>query len=208
MKIEKRGSGKVSQSAGTEEIIELEPGRKSSKVSKAGEAFELAKDSGQAGSRPSGGKSPSSKTRAKKPSDSEFELKLGADSSDEFELTLADEGSDEVDLGAMPRDATGNKGKSGVNLKNPADSGISLESKGKRKDAESDSEFELNLDSSKTSKVSGPKSSSRKKKADSDSEFELMRTMWNFHQPANKASSTLTRGVAGMFVGENELPKD
>jgi hypothetical protein len=103
-------------------------------------------------------------------------MKLGADSSDEFELTLAD-GSDEVDLGASPRDATGSKGKSGVNLKNPADSGISLEKKKPQPPAvdDSDSEFELNLDSSTSGKVSGPKSSGKQRpdKVDSDSEFEL-----------------------------------
>jgi len=167
---------KVKTSSDSDVRIEKKDPNRPSRVSKAGEVFELAKDSGRAGSKAPSGKAPSSKTSAsKKPADSssEFELKLGADSSDEFELTLADEGSDEIDLAKIPRDATGSKGKSGVNLKNPADSGISLESKSRKKGPDSDSEFELNLDSSKTSKVSGPKSSGRKKKPDSDSEFEL-----------------------------------
>lgn len=94
--------------------------------------------------------------------------KHAADSDSDFELTLANDGSDEVDLGAMPRDVTGKSGKSGVKLKSPSDSGISLE---KEKD-DSSSEFELNLDSRSSAKISGPKSS-KKSKVDSDSEFEL-----------------------------------
>jgi len=93
--------------------------------------------------------------------------KQAADDDSDFELTLA-EGSDEVDLGSLPRDVTGKSGKSGVKLKSPSDSGISLE---KEKD-DSSSEFELNLDSRSSARISGPKSS-KKTKADSDSEFEL-----------------------------------
>jgi hypothetical protein len=119
---------------------------------------------------------------------SEFELSLDADS-DDFELKLNTEASDEVALGAVPKDTTGGgkrSGESGINLRDPADSGISLE-KGKGKDddkaakpgaaktdSDSDVDFELTLDSS--SAASAVKLSGMKGKAvdpDSDSEFEL-----------------------------------
>jgi hypothetical protein len=82
----------------------------------------------------------------------------------ESPLVLDDE---DVDLGAPQRDVTGRGPDSGINLRNPQDSGISLE-------APSEDEFELNLDSvSGTIKpVGGPKSG-KNLLADSDSEFEL-----------------------------------
>jgi hypothetical protein len=128
---------------------------------------------------------------------SEFELSLDADS-DDFELKLNTESSDEVALGEMPKDAAGSGkrgGESGINLRDPADSGISLE-KGKAKEkakekekekgteaekpaaakteSDSDVDFELTLDSS--SAASGLKLGGLKGKGldpDSDSEFEL-----------------------------------
>lgn len=129
---------------------------------------------------------------------SEFELSLDADS-DDFELKLNTDTSDEVDLGEMPKDATGSgkrSGESGINLKEPADSGISLEKakpKAKGKDggpkskppappvdesesSESDVDFELTLDSSAASsglKLGGLKSGKGITDPDSDSEFEL-----------------------------------
>jgi hypothetical protein len=128
---------------------------------------------------------------------SEFELSLDADS-DDFELKLNTEASDEVALGALPKDTTGSgkrAGESGINLRDPADSGISLE-KGKAKDKEkekekedkpaakpgatktdsdSDVDFELTLDSSSAAsgiKLGGLKGS-KALDPDSDSEFEL-----------------------------------
>ena len=114
----------------------------------------------------------------KPPADSsEFELSLDADS-DDFELKMnsSDAGGDEVDLGSLPKEkasgaSSGKRGassKSGINLRDPADSGIPLDkekakgkekgkekekdAKGKKKAAESDSDsdvdFELSLDSS------------------------------------------------------------
>jgi hypothetical protein len=117
---------------------------------------------------------------------SEFELSLDADS-DDFELKLNTEASDVVALGALPKDTGGNRGgESGINLREPADSGISLE-KGKKNgdkakskhglsksDSDSDVDFELTLDSA--SAPSGLEISSLKDKSiegDSDSEFEL-----------------------------------
>ena len=127
----------------------------------------------------SGKLSDSSKNLNKPTSDSsEFELSLDADS-DELEMH-----GDEVDLGAMPKDkgGSGKGGKSGINLRDPADSGISLE-KGKKKgqpadesDADSDIDFELSLDSSSaasSSKLGAPKSGKLVLDSDSDSEFEL-----------------------------------
>lgn len=165
VKLEKKGGARAGQGAPTEEIIELaEDSSTRHKKKGAGEVFELAPEDGPRSDK-------KRKPSNKKPiGNSEFEVNLGADSSDEFELTLADDGSDEVELGASPpRDVSGKKGNSGVNLKNPADSGISLEK------SDSDSEFELNLDSSSSAKISGPKSDKKKKKTqvDSESEFEL-----------------------------------
>jgi hypothetical protein len=85
---------------------------------------------------------------AKPPADgSEFELSLDADS-DDFELQLNPDSGDEVDLGQIPK-AKGQRigGKSGINLRNPADSGISLEKpRGTVTKPTDRSEFELVLD--------------------------------------------------------------
>ena len=153
-----------------EEIdLDAEARKRKGKEDSSANVFELADEGPKSGKQPGSGKttgkSGSHKSTAKKPiSNSDFELQLGADSDSEFELTLADD-SDEVDLGTLPRDVSGKKGKSGVKLNKPADSGISLEKE------DSESEFELNLDSSKSNRISGPKSD--KKTPDSDSEFEL-----------------------------------
>jgi len=95
----------------------------------------------------------------------------------EFELTLAPEdgasplslGDDEdVDLGGMPpRDKVGSSQRaelSGINLHDPADSGLSLEG-----DSSESVDFELTLDDDS----SGPKTIKGKMPVDSDSEFEL-----------------------------------
>jgi hypothetical protein len=122
---------------------------------------------------------------------SEFELSLDADS-DDFELKLNTDASDEVDLGGMPKDIAGSSrrgGESGINLRDPADSGISLEKgKGKSEDkakapaadgeaSDPEVDFELTLDSSAGSalKLGGLKPGSGKPitDQDSDSEFEL-----------------------------------
>lgn len=162
VRLERKGG--ASPGGSSEEIdLDAEARQRKGKEDSSANVFELAdegpksgKSSGKISDKPS-----SRKVSAKKPiNNSDFELQLGADSDSEFELTLADD-SDEVDLG---RDVSGKKGKSGVKLNKPADSGISLEK------ADSDSEFELNLDSSTSGKVIGPKSD---KKSDSDSEFEL-----------------------------------
>lgn len=141
--------------------------------------------------------SDSSKSTAKPPADSsEFELSLDADS-DDFELRMnPDSAGDEVELGTMPKEkgsgaSSGSRGaKSGINLSDPADSGISLEAKGKGKgkeakeapkkaeesDADSDIDFELSLDSSaaaSSTKLGAPKSGKLILDSDSDSEFEL-----------------------------------
>ena len=132
---------------------------------------------------------------------SEFELSLDADS-DDFELKLNTDASDEVDLGEMPKDTTGSGrrgGESGINLRSPKDSGISLEKskkgsdsklkpKGsdpklkkaaeaaKEQDSSSDVDFELTLDSSAASsglKLGSLKPGKGVTDPDSDSEFEL-----------------------------------
>jgi hypothetical protein len=132
---------------------------------------------------------------------SEFELSLDADS-DDFELKLNTDTSDEVALGEMPKDTSGSGkrgGESGINLRDPADSGISLEkksgkddkSKAKKpasppppkpvldaigEDSSEEVDFELTLDSSAAAsslKLGDFKGTKPPKEEDSDSEFEL-----------------------------------
>jgi hypothetical protein len=91
------------------------------------------------------------------PGDSSSPLELG---SDEFQLEVSDD--NEVGLGDLPAA----KGHSGINLKDPADSGISLEQGGEGSD---EIEFELSLDAETTPKPAPP----GKSEVDSDSEFEL-----------------------------------
>ncbi len=124
-------------------------------------------------------------TGEKPPADSsEFELSLDADS--DFEMQVNQDAADEVELGALPKDKAGSRsGKSGINLRDPADSGIPLD-KGKKDAApaaeddasSSESDFELSLDSSaggSSSRLSAPKSGKLvlDSDSDSDSEFEL-----------------------------------
>lgn len=137
-----------------------------------------------------GGKKPPPNTDS-----SEFELSLDADS-DDFELQMNPDSADEVDLGALPKEkgsgaSSGKRGsKSGINLRDPADSGILLE-KGKEKkaddktgkekaadgtDSDPEVDFELSLDSSAMSsgtRLGAPKSGKMVLDSDSDSEFEL-----------------------------------
>lgn len=116
---------------------------------------------------------------------SEFELSLDSDS-DDFELQLNTDSSDEVDLGSLPKGKGGSGrkgGESGINLRDPGDSGISLENKNKSKskpaDPEVDSDdFELSLDPGPGAsgvRLGGPKSGGKLEPvtSDSDSEFEL-----------------------------------
>ncbi len=128
---------------------------------------------------------------------SEFELSLDADS-DDFELQMSSDSSAEVELGSSPVEEK-SAGKSGVNLRAPSDSGISLERgkkgssgrHGKKPDSDrktkpdlgsdSDLDFELSLepDSGEAPPLSGKKSTPAKSSprvpvtSDSDSEFEL-----------------------------------
>ncbi len=102
-------------------------------------------------------------------SSSEFELSLDSDS-DSFELQLNTDSSEEVDLGGAV--STGTRGgQSGINLRKPADSGVSLE---KNNGDDSDVEFELSLDApgASSNRLSTPRSGG-KAADDSDSEFEL-----------------------------------
>jgi hypothetical protein len=124
------------------------------------------------------GKIPAPPPKSPDDSDSEFELTL-TPSSDEFELKSPDDSdSDEVSLGESPKspkDVSQRGGKSGINLRDAADSGISLE-----KPSDDSIDFELNLDESgEMSSTKMPPSKkpgsikNKKKHADSDSEFEL-----------------------------------
>ncbi|HEV3235578.1 MAG TPA: hypothetical protein VGZ25_01230 [Gemmataceae bacterium] len=98
--------------------------------------------------------------KMKKDSSSDFELTPGG--GDQSPLELADE---EVQLGESSGKGGGD---SGINLQDPADSGISLEQKGSAEAVE----FELSKDDSS----SGPRTPTRKHplvEDDSDSEFEI-----------------------------------
>lgn len=111
---------------------------------------------------------------------SEFELSLDSDS-DDFQLSLNAEAGDEVKIGEEAP-ASPARGASGINLRQPADSGISLEKKddaqlpvSQDKPSDEELDFELTLDSNTA--ASGIKLSGLTSKpamtTDSDSEFEL-----------------------------------
>jgi excisionase family DNA binding protein len=94
--------------------------------------------------------------------------KSGVDSSSDFELIPFDASKSPADLLADDEDvnlgnevAGGHGGNSGINLDDPADGGISLESGGS-----DEMEFDLSLDESSSSKSSKPED-------ESSSEFEL-----------------------------------
>jgi hypothetical protein len=163
-----------------------------------------------------GGKPPTKKEQ----SSSEFELSLTPDSSDEFDLKLTEDGSDEVDVGVMPGKSGPLKGDSGINLRSPSDSGISLE--------KSSSEFELQLDSGvskpksgpktgpksgpksgpKTGPKSGPKTPSKQAPVpsdESDSEFELTLDDTPAAHPAD-ATAAFPEEQKDIFETDFELP--
>jgi len=104
---------------------------------------------------------------------SEFELSLDSDS-DSFELQLNTDSSEEVDLGGSAPSAGTRGGQSGINLRKPADSGVSLE-KNPLEDSDSDIDFELSLDApgASSNRLGTPRSGGKVSAADSSSEFEL-----------------------------------
>ncbi|MBY0512989.1 MAG: helix-turn-helix domain-containing protein, partial [Gemmataceae bacterium] len=126
-------SGKDAAVVPTEEIA-LDFSGPGSAVIKGGSSAKLSAPKSSA--KLTGGDS--GKSLANKPGtgdSSEFELSLDSDS-DDFEIQLNTDSSDEVDLGSLPKakGGSGRKGgESGINLRDPADSGISLEKKGKSK---------------------------------------------------------------------------
>jgi hypothetical protein len=97
-------------------------------------------------------------------SSSDFELKPMADSSSPLDSssseTPAMKSDDEVSLGEM----TGGKGASGINLRDPADSGISLEPS-----SSDDMDLNLSLESGRTPKPAP----APKEETDSSSDFDL-----------------------------------
>ena len=176
----------------TEEIA-LDLGGPSSAVIKGGSSAKLsapkssanlsASDSGKKLSSESGRNLGKSQNMG---DSSEFELSLDADS-DDFELQVQSDSSEEVDLGSSPLDEGGRAGKSGVNLRKPADSGIPLD-KGRGASAskpvipppkppvDDSDDFELSLeaDSDEAKALIGPRSGPKLPvTSDSDSEFEL-----------------------------------
>jgi excisionase family DNA binding protein len=132
------------------------------------------------------GSGPKPKPAKKPDSSSDFELIPFDESKSPAELGSGDipllSGNEEVDLGDLPAP---NAGNSGINLQDPADSGISLESGGS-----DELEFELSLDSGTAPKTPKPaakkpagkqpaakqpaaKEPEKEKDEDSSSEFEL-----------------------------------
>ncbi|MDB5311422.1 MAG: hypothetical protein JWO38_5624 [Gemmataceae bacterium] len=171
-----KGKGGGEETVPTEEIALDLSGGPSSAVIKGGSSAKL--------SAPKSPPSPKSSTKLSAGTDSgkglsnpgtgdssEFELSLDADS-DDFELQLNTDSSDEVDLGSSPVEEAGNKaGKSGINLRDPADSGVSLE-KGKK----GDSARTLAKKSDSSGKNIAKKADSGKnvaKKAETDSDSDV-----------------------------------
>ena len=168
-----RPAGRDEAAAIPTEEIEIElPASGSGRLSGSGSS---GKKAGSSSGRLTG-KGPKSSGRLSKanppPEDdsSEFELSLDVDS-DEFELSLHNDESEEVSLGELPASRGPRSGDSGINLANPADSGVSLEKKEPEAGSDEDIEFELSLDAGEASNRLGSKSG--KKLDDSDSEFEL-----------------------------------
>jgi hypothetical protein len=101
-------------------------------------------------------------------SSSDFDLSLDPKAGSSLEISsgelksLRAPSDDEISLGEIGKP---DKGSSGINLQEPADSGISLE---QSKDSSSEIEFELSLEAEST-----PKPAKAKPNVDSSSEFEL-----------------------------------
>src|SRR5262249_5051428 len=122
---------------------------------------------------------PTPEIKKKSPDSSEYEISSSPESSSDFDLTPAGDDSSPLELGSdefqlevgEESDASlggqppaGKQAVSGINLKDPADSGISLEPESGSSD---EIEFELSLDAENTPKPAPAVDS------DSDSEFEL-----------------------------------
>jgi excisionase family DNA binding protein len=105
-------------------------------------------------------------------SSSDFDLSISPEEISPLELSSGEMAAlkspdDEVALGETPAKATGESSDSGINLQEPADSGISLERKSKP-DSSEELEFEISLDAEST-----PKPAKAEPNIDSSSEFEL-----------------------------------
>jgi hypothetical protein len=129
-------------------------------------------------------------------SSDDFVLTPGSpSSSSEIELSSSElrklTPEDEVSLGA----SRGAKGDSGINLHDPADSGVSLEKKG---DSSDEAEFELSLDSGSTPKPKQDKKA--KKKEESSSEFELSLEKEAKKEPDSDSEFELSLDVEGSPV--------
>lgn len=130
--------------------------------------FELSEDDLDAGSSDLGGPLDSGSDSVDRPMGSEFELTLAPE---ESPLNLGED--EDVDLGELSSAGPGGSGAraelSGINLHDPADSGISLE---EDEDIDDSVSFELTLDGESDT---GPKTIKGKlpPAEDSDSEFEL-----------------------------------
>lgn len=171
----------------SEDEFELPTGGSSAKLTgKSGKLSSIKLKSSESGIMPRPEPAKAKEPEVAENDSSEFELSLDADS-DDFELSMMPDSSEEVSLGGDPLELKDAAGQSGINLNKPADSGVSLESKGGKSGKnlggksgkmpkpvsppESDDEidFELSIDST------GASSNRLKNKpqGDSSSEFEL-----------------------------------
>lgn len=154
-------TGKTGKSGSDSDVkLEKTAGGKVRPVAQSGDATDVFEPGDEPATKAFEVKSDSKKGRTPRPA-SEFDLTINSES-DEFELELTDD-SDEVPVGKRNKKAR--PGDSGINLQDPADSGISLEKES--------SDFELQLEPG----MAGPKTDPVKRgpviKDDSDSEFEL-----------------------------------
>ena len=212
---EKAAARKRGDDLVTEEIdldAELRAGESSMQApGKSGKGKIKAKGKGES----DGGKS------TKKDSSSDFELTPGGQ--DQSPLELADE---EVQLGEL----TDKAGGSGINLQDPADSGISLEQGGSSEDAlefelkddssgpktpprkvaledDSDSEFELSLDPGESASKKKKTKAKPKADVDSDSEFELTLDDSGDLLPVEEGAAAKSgEGEADIFETDFEVP--
>ena len=134
-------------------------------------------------------------------SSSDFDLSLDPKAGSSLEISsgelksLGSARDDEVSLGEIER--PGGRGDSGINLQEPADSGISLE---QDKASSEEIEFELSLEAEST-----PKPAKAKPNVDSSSEFEL-----TLDDSANLApleeEKAPTSGEKDIFETDFEVP--
>lgn len=192
--------------------LDLDKGKGDAKKSSAGKAADPKKSDANR-SKPDAKKSDANRSKpdAKKKSDlirgdgppadsSEFELSLDADS-DDFELQMSDSGGDEVDLGSLPKGpgSVARGSKSGINLRDPADSGISLEKKSDKDDAKGSKASKGSKGSKGSMGSMSDSSDTSSAEPSSDVDFEL-----SLDSSAAASTSKLGAPKSGKLVLDSE----